>query len=75
MSTAVESLTFRNTYLEAKNNYIEFKNIKKALLRHIQDDIKEKYVEVLVNKLTNLINDYIPTVLQYFFSAYGKIRG
>ena len=74
-ATAVEALGLRTTYLEAKNSYIECKNIERALLRHIQDAIEEKYVEVLVDEFTSLITDDIPTVLQYFFNTCGKIRG
>ena len=28
-----------------------------------------------MDEFTNLINDDIPTVLQYFFNTYRKIRG
>ena len=40
----------------------------------MQDAIEEKYLEVLTNKYTNLISVDIPTVLQYLFSNYSKVR-
>ena len=60
---------------QGKNNYIECKNVEKELLWHIQDALEERYFEVLVDEFTNLINNDIPTVLQYFFNTYEKIWG
>ena len=39
----------------------------------MQDVIKDKYLESLVDKSTQLIQYNIPTVLQFLFHAYGKI--
>ena len=39
----------------------------------MQDAIKDKYLESLVNKDTQLIQDEIPTLLQFLFNAYGKV--
>ena len=47
--------------------------MEKALQRHIQDAIKDKYLETLVDEDTQLIQDDIPAVLQYLFDTYGKI--
>ena len=52
--------------------YIEYKNTEKALLRHIQDTLEDKYMEAIVDKYTNLINDNILIVLDYLFYNYGK---
>ena len=46
---------------------------KKALLRHIQDAIEDKYTEALVDEFTNLFSDDVPTVLEYLFYNYGKV--
>ena len=39
----------------------------------MQDAIEEKYLESLVDKDTQLIQDDTPTVLQFLFNAYGKV--
>ena len=39
----------------------------------MQDAIEEKYLELLVDKYTQLIQDVIPTVLKFLFNAYGKV--
>ena len=54
--------------------YLEYKNVEKALMRHIQDVIEEKYIESLVNEYANLISGDIPAVLEYLFCNYGKVR-
>ena len=47
--------------------------MEKALLRHIQTAVEDKYVEFLVDDDTGLIEEDVPTVLQYLFSNYGKV--
>ena len=69
------ALEARNVYIEAKRTYIECKNVEKALLRHIQDALEEKYIKVLVDEFTNLITYDIPAVLTYLFATYGKVSG
>ena len=70
---AVQALQAKQTHNEALRVYRECNNVKKALLRHIQGALKEKYVEHLINKDTGLINDDIPTVLEYLLNSYGKV--
>ena len=70
---AVQALQAKQTHDEALRVYRECNNVKKALLRHIQGALKEKYVEHLINKDTGLINDDIPTVLEYLLNSYGKV--
>ena len=53
--------------------YRECKNVEKSLLRHIQTAVDEKYTEFLVDEDTGLIEEDVPTVLQYLFSNYGKV--
>ena len=53
---------------------MECKNVEKALMRHIQDAIEEKYLESLVDEYTNLISGDIPIVLEYLFYNYSKVR-
>ena len=54
--------------------YLEYKNVEKALLRHIQDAIEDKYIKLLVDKYTNLLTSDIPTILEYLFYNYRKVK-
>ena len=72
-ATQVEALELREKYKEVKRLYYECKNVEKALLRHIQDAIEEKYIDHLVDDDTQLIQADIPDVLEYFFTNYGKV--
>ena len=74
-STAIQALQLREDHLESKQRYLECKNVEKALLRHIQDALEDKYIEALVDEYTNLLTDDIPVVLNHLFTRYGKIRG
>ena len=70
---AVQALTLREAYKDQKKSYYECKNVEKALQRHIQDAIEEKYLDSLVNEDTQLLQEDVPTVLEYLFDTYGKI--
>ena len=48
--------------------------MEKALQRHIQEAVEDKYIEPLVDEFTNLINHDIPTVLEYLTYNFGKVR-
>ena len=48
-------------------------NTEKSLLRWVQDALKDKYMEALVNENTNLISDDVSTVLEFLCHNYGKI--
>ena len=69
----MQALNLREIHKDAKIAYYECKNVEKALQRHVQDAIEDKYLESLVKKDTQLIQDDIPAVLQFIFNAYGKI--
>ena len=69
----VAALTIRERYKEDKKAYYECKNVEKALQRHVQDAVEDKYLDMLINEDTQLINEDIPTVLTYLFDLYGKI--
>jgi len=73
-STPIEALELKDRHQEAKRLYLECKNVEKALLRHIQDAIEDKYIEPLVDEYTNLLNGDVPTILEYLFYNYGKVR-
>ena len=73
-STPIEALELKDRHQEAKRLYLEYKNAKKALQRHIQDAIEDKYIEPLVDEYTNLLNGDEPTILQYLFYNYSKVR-
>ena len=68
----VQALNLREIHKDAKNAYYERKNVERALQRHVQDAIEDKYLESLVDKDTQLIQDNIPTVPQFLFNAYKK---
>ena len=72
-ATQVQALNQRESHKESKQAYYECKNVEKALQRHIQDAIEDKYLETLVNEDTQLIQDDIPAVLEYLFDLYGKV--
>ena len=69
----MQAVQERESHNENVALYRECKNVEKALLRHIQTAVEEKYIEFLVDKDTGLIEDDVPTVLQYLFSNYGKV--
>ena len=72
-ATAIEALQLKDAHAEEKRLYLECKNVEKALQRHIQDSMEDKYTAALVDEFTNLITDDIPTVLDYLFYNYGKV--
>ena len=69
----MQGLNLWEIHKDAKNAYYECKTEEKALQRHVQDAIEDKYLELLVDKDTQLIQDDIPTVLQFLFNVYGKV--
>ena len=72
-TTQVEALSLREQHKEAKRAYYECKNVEKALQRHVQDAIEDKYLESMVDEDTQLITEDIPEVLKYLFDVYGKV--
>ena len=48
--------------------------MEKALLRHIQDAVEDKYIESLVDEYMNLLTGDVPSILDYLFYNYGKVR-
>ena len=68
----VQALNLREQYKVAKRTYYECKNVEKALQRHIQYAIEDKYLESLVNEDTQLIQADIPDVLTYLNDTYGR---
>ena len=69
----VTALNMREQHKEERRAYYECKNVEKALQRHIQDAIEDKYLESLIDEDTQLIQDDIPTVMKYLFDTYGTI--
>ena len=57
---------------DQKRAYYECKNAEKAIEHHIQDAIKDKYLESLIDEDTQLNAD-ISDVLQYLFETFGKV--
>ena len=70
----IQALEIKEQYTEAKRLYLEYKNIEKVLLRHIQEAIEDKYIESLVDEYMNLLTDDIPTIMKYLFYNYGKVQ-
>ena len=73
-ATPIQVLNLKDQHSEERYLYLEYKNVEKALMRHIKDTIEEKYLEFLVDKYINLISGDIPAVLEYLFHNYGKVR-
>ena len=48
--------------------------MEKALLHYIQEAVKDNYITSLVDEYTNLLSDNLPTVIQYLFYNYSKVR-
>ena len=69
----IQALELKEQHSEQKQLYLEYKNIKKVLLRHIQDVIKDKYIKSLVDEYMNLLTDNIFPLIQYLFCNYGKV--
>ena len=73
-STQIQAIELKEQYNKGKRLYLEYKNIEKALLRHIQDAIEDKYIKVLVDEYTNLLIGDVPAILEYLDYNYGKVR-
>ena len=71
--TALQQVQAWETHNEAIKLYRECKNVEKALLRHIQIAVEEKFIEFMVDDDTGLIEDDVPTVLEYLFTTYRKV--
>ena len=72
-SDQVTALNLREQHKDKKHAYYECKNIEKALQRHIQDAIKDKYLELLVDEDTQLITEDVPVESKCLFDTYGKV--
>ena len=72
-ATPIEAVHAKELHREQIRVYRECKNVEKALLRHIQNAIEEQYIEHLVDDDTGLIEQDIPTVLEYLLTNYGKV--
>ena len=70
---AVQQVQARETHNERLALYRECKNVEKALLRHIQSAVDDKYIEFMIDEDTGLIEEDVPTVLEYLFTTYGKV--
>ena len=71
--TAMQAVQVRETHKEDIALYRECKNVEKALLRHIQTAVEDKFIEFMVDEDTGLIEDEIPIVLEYLITNYGKV--
>ena len=71
--TAVETLHDKVNHHEAMRVYREYNNVEKSLLRHTQNTVESKYMKHLINEDTGLIEDDLPSVLQYLFTRYIKV--
>ena len=69
----IETLNLREQHKEGRRSYYACKNVEKALQRHIQDAIEDKFLESLVDEDTQLIQEDVPAVLKYLFDLYGKV--
>ena len=47
--------------------------MEKALLRHFQDALKDKFIDILINDGTQLLTVDLSDVLTYLFETYSKV--
>ena len=73
-ATQIQALELKEQYEEAKRLYLECRNVEKALLRHVQDALEERYSGSLVDEYTNLLTGDVPSILGYLDYNYGKVR-
>ena len=69
----VDAMNMRETHKRDTALYRECREVEKALMRHITTAVESKYIDFLKNEYTDLIEDDIPTVLEFLFSNYGKV--
>ena len=72
-ATPIQAIELKERYNEQKRLYLECKNVEKALLRHMQEALEEKYTAAIVDSYTNLISIDIPAALDYLFYNFGKV--
>ena len=72
-ATQVQAFERRTRHEDSRRKYYECLNVERALQRHIQDAIEDKYLEHLVDDDTQLINKDIPTILDYLMENYGTV--
>ena len=63
----------RETHNEVITLYRKCKNVEKALLHHIQTAVEGNPIDFMVNDDTSLIEEDVPTVLEYLFTTYEKV--
>ena len=71
---AIDALHAKERHHKSMRLYRKYKYLERALLRHTQNALEFKYIEPLLNNDTGLIEDYLPTVLQYLDQSYGKVQ-
>ena len=72
-ATPIQAIELKEQYNEQKRLCLECKNVEKALLRHMQEALEEKFTAAIVDSYTNLISIDIPTALEYLFYNFGKV--
>ena len=66
-------MNIREQHKRDINLYIEYREIKSALMRHISTAVQSKCIDFLKNEDTDLIEDDIHTAPSYLFSDYDKV--
>ena len=69
----IDAINLREAHKRDMHLYRECKDVERALLKHITVAVEPKYIDFLKNEHTDLIEDDIPTVLEYLFSNYGRV--
>ena len=54
--------------------YRDCKNVERTILCYTQNALEFKYIEPLLNNGTGLIDDDLPTVLQYLDKNYREVQ-
>ena len=70
----IEALNIKEAHRRDVGLYRECREVERALMRHITTAVEPKYIDSLKNEDTDLIDDDIPTVLDFLFTNYGKVH-
>ena len=70
----VNALNLRENYSQSISLYKEYREVERALMRHITTSIEPKYIDSLKNEDTDLVEDDLSTVLDFLCTHYGKAR-
>ena len=72
-AAAIQVMQMREQHNEQKRLCFECENVEKALLRHAQEALEDKYIAALVDNYANLIAIDTPATLDCLFYNFRKV--